>query len=165
MSNIPYSENLGPRVVDILLQLSSLDHLRPHIPIEIWAWLKQRPSLPPVCEGRNKGTQPDIVRHVRELRDPELLASYFFLVWSEWNDIRDGVDEMKIAIERDLRGTEKQHHREELIQRLDHILQELDLQLERLGLYLMLQGRPRLINRRKEQYRMLREVLVEVGRG
>ena len=162
VSTIPYSEDLGRVVVDSLLQLSSLDNLRSHIPIGIWAWLKRRPSLPPVCEGRTKGTQPDVVSYVERLGDPELLTSYFLLVWSEWNGVRDGPDNMVASIVRRLRGIRMQNHREELIQRLDHILRELDRQLRRPELYL-LRHRRRSIQRREEQYRALREVLVVLG--
>lgn len=48
----PYSEDGCQSVVDMLLWLTHDDLLRSHIPVDIWAWLKRRSSLPPVCRGR-----------------------------------------------------------------------------------------------------------------
>jgi len=61
-SAVPYTEEVGQSVVDTLLYIASIDSLRPHIPVGIWTWLKKQPSLPPECEGRQKGTSGDVVR-------------------------------------------------------------------------------------------------------
>ena len=56
-SAVPYTGEVDQSVVDALLYIVSVDSLRPHIPIGIWAWLKKRPTLPPECSGRLKGTR------------------------------------------------------------------------------------------------------------
>ena len=45
---VPYTEEVGQSVVDALLQIASEGRLQPFIPVDIWAWLKKRPSLPPI---------------------------------------------------------------------------------------------------------------------
>ena len=45
-STMSYTEEVGCSVVDTLPHIASVDSLRSHIPIEIWAWLKRQPSLP-----------------------------------------------------------------------------------------------------------------------
>ena len=159
-STIPYSEEVGPSVVDLLLRVSDNDSLR-RTPIYIWEWLKNRPSLPPVCLGRSKGSQRTIVRHVRGLGDIEILKSYLFLIWSEWDtlDFR-GFVEMQTSIREDFGGDEMRFHRKDLIQHLDHVLGELDQ-----GLEYFKQRRPEAvegdIRLRKTQYEQLKAVLLE----
>ena len=70
-----YTEEVDQSVVDALLQIASIDTLQPYIPVDIWAWLKKRPSLPPTCRGRWVGTMNYVVHRVRELRDVEILES------------------------------------------------------------------------------------------
>ena len=138
-SAIPYTEEVGQSVVDALLQIASVFSLRPHIPIGIWAWLKRRPS--PYLEGWGRwiGIREDIVCHVRALGGIEILKSYFLFVWSEWNPIeyswrRGSLQKMLASIQEDFGGIGMGHHRKELINRLDHILGQLDLGLEHLRL-------------------------------
>ena len=122
----PYTEQVGQSVVDALLQIASFNHLRPHIPRDVWALLKKQPFLPPYCPGRNQGTSGDVVRHIRGLGDIEILKSYFLLVWSEWNALSfSECEEMLTSIREDFGQVEKRHHRAVLIERLDHILEEL----------------------------------------
>jgi len=161
-SAVPYSEEVGQNVVDALLQIASVDSLRSHIPVDIWAWLKKRPTLSPVCHGRSEGTKGDVVRHVRALGDIEVLKSYLLLVWSEWDPISSrsgGLAEMQVAIREGFSGIGMGRDREELIERLDHVLGQLDRGL--LG-----ERRPSLgedeIQRAKEQYEELKKVLLEV---
>jgi hypothetical protein len=159
---IPYSEEVGRSVVDALLQIAFHDCLRPHIPTEIWAWLKRRPFLPPVCQGRFMSTKPDVVRHIRGLGDIELLKSYLFTVWSEWNYLYDsGLLEMEIVIREEFEGMVMWRHREDLIERLDHVLGQLDQDLDYFIRY-----RPKIgeghIPYAKEQYGRLKKELVEV---
>ena len=119
VSTIPYSEEVGRSVVDTMLQIASIDDLRPHIPIGVWAWLKKEPSLPPVCLGRSRGAERNVIRHVRGLGDLDLLKSYFLLVWSEWDTLSEsGLEEMKDSIAEDLGGIWMQHHRWDLTRRL-----------------------------------------------
>ena len=116
----------GQDVVDLLLQIASVHSLLPHIPIEIWAWLKERPSLPPVCWGRESGTSRNIIRHIRGLGDIEILKSYFLVVWSEWNYLYvDRFEEMEISIREDFSGIGMKRHRKDLIVRLDYVLEQL----------------------------------------
>ena len=159
---VPYTETAGQSVVDTLLQIGVEDDLRLHIPVNIWAWLKKQPSLPPTCRGRRWGTKFDMVHQIRGLGDIEVLKSYFLLVWSEWDWRYDaGVDEMKIAISEDFGGIGMWCHREDLTKRLDYVLGQLEQGL----------GFPRrcepLLNKShvrsaKAQYGLLKERLLEV---
>lgn len=163
-SAVPYSEEVGSSTVDTLLRIASLDNERSYIPIDVWEWLKKQQSLPPVCWGRSYGTGPGIVRHVRGFADLDLLKSYFLLVWSEWNTLDDrGSTEISVSIVEDLSGIGKQRHRDDLIERLDHILGELDQGLEHFKQHNPQTGEDD-IQKRKEQYGILRGVLVEVDR-
>ena len=163
-SAVPYTEEVGQSVVDTLLQIASNARLQPHIPVDIWTWLKKLPSLPPGCWGRKWGTKDHVVRRVRELRDVEILESYFLLVWSEWNIIHsDGLGEMCTSIGKDLCGIGMRHHREVLIKRLDHVLGELDRGwkcLKQHGLELDEQD----IYKARKQYGKLKKLLLEADR-
>lgn len=161
---IPYSEEVGRNVVDALLKIAYVHSLRPHIPIEIWAWLKRRPFLPPVCKGRYWGTTSHIVDHIRNLGDVEILKSYFLLVWSEWDFLHpSGWAEAQISIKEDFSEIGMWRHREELIKHLDHVLE----QLER-GLEYFQQHKPEFdegyIQRRSGEYGQLKKVLLRVDR-
>ena len=157
----PYSEVVGQNVVDALLQIVCEDTLRQEIPIEIWAWLKKRPSLPPVCRGRAAGTKSAVVHHIRGLGDIEILKSYFLLVWSEWDYLHDcGLTEMMITIGEEFRGIAMRHHRDDLTERLDYILGQLDQ-----GVWDSKEHVLRVFEYGKEQYRQLKEVLLEVDRS
>ena len=85
-SAVPCTEEVAQSVVDTLLQIASQEELIPHIPADAWLWLAKRPSLPPICRGRDVGTRGHVVRAVRALKDIEAIKSYFLLVWSEWSD-------------------------------------------------------------------------------
>ena len=161
VSKTPYSEEVGPSVVDMLLRVSDNGSLG-LIPTHIWAWLKNRPSLPPVCQGRSSGSQRTIVRHVRGLEDIEILKSYLLLIWSEWDclDFR-GFVEIQDSIRDEFGGREMRYHRNDLIRHLDYIQGQLDR-----GLEYFIQHTPNIregdIRLRKEQYRQLKDILVEV---
>ena len=162
----PYSAEIGQSVVDALLQIAWSESLRPHIPTDVWALLKMRPHLPPVCPGRSIGQTPHVVHYIRRLGDIEILKSYFLLVWSEWETVPHigGHAGAEAAITEEFCGIEKRHHRQDLMQRLDYIQGQLDLGLEHFK-----QHQPWIeeyvIEERKEQYKQLREVLVEVERS
>lgn len=163
-SAVPITEEVSQSVVDTLLQIASIYSLRQHIPIGIWAYLKRRPTLPPVCLGRSRGTTPDTVRHVRGLGDFEILKSYFLLVWSEWDDLCiDGLNEMEISIEEDFSGIWMWDHQEDMLNRLDYVLERLCLGLECLE-----QHNPQVMEYRIEaaqgQYGKLKEALLRVDR-
>ena len=124
-------EEVGQSVVDTLLQIASEAELLPHIPTNVWSLLTKRPALPPTCLGRHVGTWVHIVKAIRALKDTEILKSYFLLVWSEWEDLQiDGFNEMCASIREDFGGIEMGHHRTDLLHRLDHILEQLDLGLD-----------------------------------
>jgi hypothetical protein len=165
VSATPYSEAVGQRVVDALLHIAWNEFLRSHIPIEIWAWLKKQPSLPPICRGRSLGTTQGVVRHIRGLGDIEILKSYFLLVWSEWGKVAySDLAEMEITIRGEFCGITMQQHRKDLKERLDHVLAQLDRGLEYLKLH-----NPKIkeyeVQVAKKHYKKLREVLVEVGKS
>ena len=103
------------------------------------------------------------MKAVKGLKNIEILKSYLLLVWSEWDAIGDGFDEMCALLYEDFSGVEMGHHQVDLIQQLDHILGQLDQGLE----YLM-QYNPHLDGEdphfMAQQYRKLKEVLQEVQR-
>ena len=124
---VPITEEVGQSVVDTLLYLAYFDDLQPYIPINIWAWLKKQPSLPPGCMGQLWGSKGDVVCRVQALGDIEILKSYLLIVWSEWDSISvSGLIEMCTVIEEDFSGIGMGYHREDLINHLDYILGQLD---------------------------------------
>ena len=160
------TEELGPNVVHTLLRIASDSRLLPFLPVDVWIWLKTRPSdLPPICRGRDRFETADrVVRTVRELGDVEILESCFHLVWSEWNYVCDGaLSEMHTSIREDFGGIGMWRHREALTKRLDHVLGQLDKGLEYLR-----QKNPDIpgnhIPTTKERYGRLKEELLEVDR-
>ena len=160
---VPYAEEVGRSVVDVLFQVLMWSFLRPHIPVGIWGLLEKRPSLPPKCYGRTLGTEGSAVRHVRALGDIKILKSYLLLVWSEW-DVPWSSSEMCALVRADFGGSEAKGHREDLIKRLDHVLERLDR-----GLGYLRQQKPRLrpehVQEAKREYRKIKEALLEVERG
>ena len=160
----PYSEEVGRSVVDALFQIAYNNALRSHIPIDIWAWLKRRPSLLPVCKGRIYGSTPDVVRYIRKLGDIEILKSYFLLVWSEWDILYSpGLREMKTTVREEFCGILMQHHREDLIIRLDYVLGQLDRGLEYFKQHNS-KTHDAHIQYGKERYGELKELLVEMDK-
>ena len=157
-----HSDEVGRSVVDALLQIACVDSLRPRIPIEIWAWLKKLPPLPPVCRGRNYATRSDFVHHIRGLGDIEILRSYFLLVWSEWEAL-PYVGSMEVAIRGEFCGIAMWWHRKDLTERLDRVLEQLDRGLEYFN-----QHKPAIteayIAHVKGHYEQLKEALAELDR-
>ena len=170
VSVTPYTEEVGLRVVEVLLYIAAVDSLRPHIPAGIWAWLRKLPSLPSRRLGWWGATNGAVVRHVRELGDIGVLEGYLLRVWSEWNCVdslerdsvggQSGLAEMQISIREDFNGVGMGHHRENLTVRLDHILAQLG------------PGHPGgdrqgigggFVQMAKKQYEELRRVLLEVN--
>lgn len=175
----PYTEYVGRSVVGALLHIASIDHLLPHLPVDVWAWLKKVPSLPPQCSGRSWGSKRAVVCQVRALGDIEVLKAYLLLIWSEWDCIsalgwdfvaslqqhiptrQSGLTEMQASLREDFSGIRMGHHRKDLIDRLDHILEQLDR-----GLGHLEQHKPGVnecyIKMAKEEYEGLRRVLLEI---
>ena len=129
---VPHTEDVAQSVVDTLLQIARRDELVWYIPIDLWSWLTKRSSLAPICWGRRSGTQHSTVRLIRALKDIEALKSYLLLVWSEW-DISCDFSETCTSIREDFGGIGLGHHRADLIQRLDHVLGQLDCGLDYLN--------------------------------
>jgi hypothetical protein len=155
---IPYTDEVGSSVVDTLLQIAWVDLLRSHIPTKMWGWLKKRPPLPPMYDALTKGGYENIVAHVSGLKDIDTLKSYFILVWSErYAHDSDGIHAMKRSIREDFHGAEMGKHREDLIERLEHILGILDRRAEDDERHTVFQGQ-------KKNYTKLRDALLEVGR-
>ena len=162
VSAVPYSEEVGQSVVDTLFQISSQLPLQPHIPVNLWAWLKKRPLLPPECQGRWDGSSDSVVRQVRRLGDIEILKSYLLLVWSEWDDLHpDGCLEMQALIREDFGGVGMWCHRDDLTEHLDHVQEQLDRGVEYFRHHEPLIVEEH-IQRRKETYGKLKNVLLDV---
>jgi len=158
-SEITYSDEVGLAVVDTLLQIASDDTLRPYIPVGIWSWLNKPRSLTPICWGRYCANHTDTIKTVRALGNIETLKSYLLLALSEW-DYPD-LHGTCASIREDFGGIGMQHHREDLLRHLDHVLGELGLGLEHLRPHNMNLHEFR-IQRTKEQYEELKAVLLEV---
>jgi len=160
VSVTPYTEEVAQSVVDTLLRVVSQPVFWPHITFDVWSWLKRRPSLPPVCPGRREGTYWGNVKAVRRLGGPENFKSYLVVVWSEWDPLGDGFDEMCVAIPQDFGGPGMGHHRADLIQRLDYVLGQLGRGIDDLR-----QHKPGVnedcFGKMKDQYGKLRGILLE----
>ena len=105
----------GWSVADELLRIAFVDSIHPHIP-HGFPW-------------RPKSTAGDLTQQVEALGDIRILKSYLLLVWSKWGPIDDqsgGFSEMRTSIREHFSGIGMGHHREDLVERLDYILQELD---------------------------------------
>ena len=164
-SAVPYTETVGQSVVDTLLQVAGVENLRPHIPVNVWTWLKKRPSLPFVCWARDRSTVLGAFHRIRGLGDTEVLKSYFLLAWSEWDWLyNSGLDEVEIAIGEEFGRTGMWSHREDLIERVDYVLG----QLERGQEFPELRNpwaRKLYIRTVKRQYAKLKETLLRVDRN
>jgi len=176
-STVPCTDKISQCMVDTLLQIALNPSLQPQIPHDMWLWLNVCPILPPTCMGHQLGSAPSVVKAVQALGDIEILKSYLFLVWSEWSCLsgqlycystqphssEGGFPEMCTLIRENFSGIGMGLHQEDLLQLLDCILGQLDLGLDHLQ-----QGNPGLdkstAQGMKEQYRKLKEVLLEVAR-
>ena len=126
-STLPYTNDLCESVVDTLLQMAFQDNLRPHIPVEAWDWLKKRPVLRPNCQGLKFGASLEVFQSVQEVGDLELITSYLFVVWSKWSwAYPEGFTAMLEFIRSGLLGIEGLGYREDLVQRLDDVLSQMN---------------------------------------
>ena len=122
-SAVPYTNDIGQSVVDTLSRIANDTTLQPHIPVGMWSWLNRRPSLPPVCWGRLYGSTRHVARAVRALRDIEILNSYLFLIRSEWDGPRSlRLGEVYASLSEGFSGIRIEHHRQDLLRRLDYVL-------------------------------------------
>ena len=160
VSAIPKEEEVAPSVVDALLQMARFNLLPPGNHGDVWSWLTLRPSLPPMCRGRDQGSHPDVMWQVRGLKDIEILKSYFLVVWSEWDHLWDSFT-MCECIREEFSGVEANSHRADLLQRLDEVIGELDK-----GLAYLQRDKPYLpeweLRSGKGQYEELRKILKEI---
>ena len=161
-SAAPDNEEIVQCAVDMLLQIASQGGLQ-YITVDLWSWLTKRPSLLPICLGRDSGTDDSVVEAVRMLKDIEILKSYLLLVWSEWDTLyTEDFNKICTVIREDFGGIGMRHHRTDLVQRLDHVLGQLNL-----GLEYFQQHKPGFsqfhLQRGKNQYREFRETLLEMN--
>ena len=164
-STVPRVEGVAPSVVDTLLQVASSGLLPPDLRSDTWSWLTLRPSLPPVCKGREVGSHPRVVQMVRNLKDIEILKSYLLLIWSEWDSPRyDGYDSMLTSILEEFSGIGMNSHRTDLLQRLDHVLEQLDKGLDHFRQHGLDLTDFHLVSR-KSRYGGLKRKLLEVDRA
>ena len=152
-----YTEEADRSLVDELLHIAFVASLRPNVPRE----LSERPMEAP----------GDVIRRVRALGDIGILKSYLVLVLSEWDSLADrcgNFAEIETSIQEDFSGIGMGCHREDLIKRLDDILERLDhppgcdeiwdISADPTG------GRnPDEIQTTKERYGELKQLLLEVG--
>ena len=151
---IPYTEEVGQNVIGALLQIASIDFLRPHIPIEMWEWMKKQPTLPPMYHGLLEPISP-IIAYFRAHGDLDLLKSYYLLTWT---DRRYFLSRDFPAVESSIRenfgGIEMEEHRKDLTERLYQILGQLNFR----------RSEAAWVQKMKTQYEQLRDVLLEVDK-
>jgi len=162
-STVPCTDEVARDVLDTMLQIASQDALLPQIPADFWFRLIKRPSLPPVCLGRDVGAHLHVAKVVRGLGDVEITKAYFLLIWSEWDYLASGgFDESCASIREDFGGVWNGHHRAELIRHLDHVLAQLDRGLEYLQRHNPNLGE-RDFRMMKDQYGRLKYILLETN--
>ena len=166
-SAVPPTEDLTWSVVDVLLQIASIPDLSPHIPTGVWSWMLKQPSLPHFCYGHVVGTGAETIKTVQGLKDIEVLKSYFHVIWSEWNtsivfgDLKV-LKNMDAILYKNFSGSGMDHHRADLIQRLDHILGELDQGLDHLQQHIPSFNANR-VQKMKHHYGELRNILLKMN--
>ena len=123
VSTVPDTEEVVRSVVGTLMQITNVDSLRPHIPVEIWRWIKKWQSLPLADWGRFYKATPDAVSYVRGLEDLEIIKLYIhaWLVW--YFPSTDALDEVEISIGEDFGGIGMWGHREDILNWLDYVLE------------------------------------------
>ena len=164
-SVVPYTDDIGQSMANTLLQIASGHNSQLHIPSSMWVWLGRCPLLPPACIACRNASVQGVVKMVRALGDIQILKSYLFHVWSEWNYFgnwgpttfyHSGLPEMCTSIREDFGGSEMGHHWEDL-QWLNNVLGQLELGLD----HHPIESK---IPEMKEQYGELKKVLLEVDR-
>jgi hypothetical protein len=128
---IPHTEEINQSALDALIRISLVELLRPHIPIEIWRWLKEKPSLPPVYCGEMEDGHQNIIVYIRRLGDIEILTSYFLIIWLDrFFPSSSSCYQAECSIKEDFGEAGAEGHRQALVERLDQLLEQLDAQLE-----------------------------------
>ena len=119
---VPYTEEVGRDIVGALLRISIDDFLRPHIPMEIWTWLKKHSTFPPPDLGRGITVTDSTLRYIRSLGDIEISKSYLRSAWSERNTT-DGGNAVERLLREDFCGIGMWGHRKDLVEWLDRVLE------------------------------------------
>jgi hypothetical protein len=123
---IPYTEEVGQDVINVLLQISPIGFLQPHIPIEIWRWLRRRPPLPFVHRSLNKGGVVNVIAHVPKTwgrRHSQVVPSSLDTPGRFTSQNFHG---MKNSVREDFGRDGMGHHRQDLIEQLHLVLGLLD---------------------------------------
>ena len=106
------------------MQITNINSLQLHIPIEVWVWIKKLQSLPVADWPHHVTTTPDAVRHVCGLGDFEAIGLYFLAVFASYLPTSTNIlDEVEISIRGDFGGIGMWGHREVFLNRLDSILE------------------------------------------
>ncbi|KAF9783430.1 hypothetical protein BJ322DRAFT_1070796 [Thelephora terrestris] len=129
-SGLPDTPAVRESMVNALLRIAYDDELRPHIPPAAWEWLKKRPVLPAGSPALQTIPPEGFFRTIRTLQDIELITSFLFVFWSEW-DTREHYrvrGKVRLLIRKELKGTRAARYRTDLIQRLDYVISKLDRQ-------------------------------------
>ena len=121
-SAVPYTEEVGRDVVSALLQIACCNSLRPHVPLNIWTWLKKHSTLPPVYREQCMNITGNVVRYIRGLGDIEILKSFLLHSWSGGNFIVHAEHYMKDLLREDFCGIGMWGHRKDLVKLLGRIL-------------------------------------------
>ena len=148
------SEEVIRSVVGTLMQITNIRPPWPHIPNEIWSWVKKWQTLPLMDQGRFCETSPETVHYIRGRGDLEIFKLYL-LAWLVWyfpsaDDFREVEDLIKIDFNgtgMDFTGIWMWRHREDLLDLLDRVLRE------------MVKGRD---SEGLKRYGRLRQVLLEM---
>lgn len=156
-STVPDAEEVVRSVIGTLMQITDIDSIRLHIPIETWAWLKKWRSLPVADWGKFPKATPDAVRYIRGLGDLEIMRSYFLLVFSDWCGApADTFHEVESSIKGEFGGIGMQCQREDLLNQLDSVREEVHAKRERNG--------EDHCSVKLDQYWRLKKVLLEMDR-
>ena len=102
---------------------------------------------------------------IRGLGHIGILKSYSLLVWSEWDWLYNpGLDEVEIAISKEFGGIGMWFHREDLIERVNYVLGQLEQGQEPTDLRNPWASKL-YVRTVKRQYGKLRETLLRVDRN
>jgi hypothetical protein len=121
-SAVPYTEKVGRDIVSVLLQIAFCDPLRPHIPVNLWAWLKGGLTSPPSYRQRYTIITNKAVRYIRGLGDIEIFKSLVLLPLSEHNCVLDE-DYMEDSLREEFCGIGMWGHRKDIVERLERCSQ------------------------------------------
>ena len=148
---VPYTEEVGRYAASALVQIACWFNLLPHIPIEIWTWLKKHSTILPPYQGPYITISAEAVRYLQRLGDVDIIKSYLLLAWSEGCDI-DDVYWIRDSFRVDFCGIGMWGYREDLIKRLDKVLEDCDQGYDP----------PGWLPRKSDEYQILREGLLKI---